>query len=264
MELSQEKEKNVSIVTVVTPSFNSGHFLITCIDGVAKQCVPGMSIEHLIIDNNSTDDTKSIIESVTKVLPDGITLQFICESDNGHHEAITKGIMLADSPYIAICNASDYYVNERWLTDAIYFMEKRKVDCVWSMNFVVNEGHENNYEKDGVGAVGGIPFSYHSYKLKDYLVHSVGFSEVTAVFKRGTIQSLMPMTRPMHPWLYVQYDFFTRGFMSMFIPVIASVTRRHKDSLAAQNGDDAERKAFAEIDYLIGIYRRANFASLAD
>ena len=254
----------MSLISVITPSYNSGHFLITCIDGVAKQCVPGMSIEHLIIDNNSTDDTKSIVESATKVLPDSYKLHLISESDNGHHEAITKGIMLTKSPYVAVCNASDYYVNERWLADAIFFIDKRKVDCVWSMNFVVDEGYENSYEKDSVGAVGGIPFSYRSYNLKDYLVHSVGFSEVTAVFKRESIQSLMPMTRPMHPWLYLQYDFFTRGFTSMFIPVIAAVTRRHKDSLAAQNGNDAERKAFAEIGYMIDIYRRAHFASLAD
>ena len=254
----------MSIITVITPSFNSGRFITTCIEGVAKQCVPGMGFEHIIVDNNSLDGTKSIVRGTTVEASSTYRLKFISEPDNGHHEAITKGIMLAKSPYVAVCNASDYYVNDRWLVDAIYFIGRCKVDCVWSMNFVVDEGYENSYEKDGVGAVGGIPFSYHPYKLKDYLVHSVGFSEVTAVFKREAIQGLMPMTRPMHPWLYLQYDFFTRGFTSMFIPVIAAVTRRHKDSLAAQNGEDVERKAFAEIGYMIDIYRRSHFASLAD
>ena len=265
MELSEkEKRGQVSLVSVITPSFNSGRFITTCIEGVVKQCVPGMSVEHIIIDNNSTDETIVIIKDVIDNMAGAYKINFMSEPDNGHHEAISKGIMLAKSPYVAVCNTSDYYAYERWLADAIYYIGKYKVDCIWGMNYNVDEDYENCYDADHVGAIRGVPFSYKPYGIKDYIIHSVGFSEVTAVFRREVIQSIMPMKRPQHPWLFIQYDFFTSGFTSMFIPVIAAVTRKHKDSLATQNGEGVERKAFAEIAYLIDIYRRSHFASLAD
>ena len=55
------------IVTIVTPSYNSGRFLERTIDSVLAQDYP--HIEYIVMDGGSTDDTVSILERYRESWP---------------------------------------------------------------------------------------------------------------------------------------------------------------------------------------------------
>lgn len=51
------------LVAIVTPVYNGGEFLADCMDSVQAQSYP--NIEHVVVDNASTDDTPRVLERYT-------------------------------------------------------------------------------------------------------------------------------------------------------------------------------------------------------
>lgn len=107
---------NFSIITVC---YNSSDTISRTIQSVIEQTKTfSGSIQYLIIDGKSTDDTLKVIDEACTNLPDGITLNVISESDEGIYDAMNKGIMLAEGEIIGIINSDDEYLpgvfNESW------------------------------------------------------------------------------------------------------------------------------------------------------
>ena len=88
-------------VTVITPTFNSAGYVADNIKSVLEQTYP--KIEHVFVDNGSTDDTLSII----KELDPGAVV--ISEPDQGISDAFNKGVALATGDVVATLNSDDYY-----------------------------------------------------------------------------------------------------------------------------------------------------------
>lgn len=84
--------------SIITPSFNYGHYIGDCLESVAKQ--RGVTFEHLIFDAGSTDDTMEVISG----FPD---VQVVQEKDNGMSDAINKGFAAARGKWVMWLNADD-------------------------------------------------------------------------------------------------------------------------------------------------------------
>ena len=84
--------------TIVTPSFNYGRFIGECLDSVAAQT--GVTIEHLVMDAGSTDDT----EAVVRAHPHATWFQ---EPDKGMSDGINKGFLRAKGRWVMWLNADD-------------------------------------------------------------------------------------------------------------------------------------------------------------
>lgn len=92
------------MITIITPVFNSGRFIETCIESVSKQAFPGL--EHLIVDGGSTDKTLEIVKEKAKIYSH---LNWISEKDWGQSDAMNKGLLLAHNPVVSFLNADDFY-----------------------------------------------------------------------------------------------------------------------------------------------------------
>lgn len=92
------------IITVITPVLNGARFIEQCINNIAMQA--SVSIEHLIVDGGSSDETVDIIKRAAKHLPH---IQWISESDDGQADAMNKGVRLARGRVIGFLNVDDYY-----------------------------------------------------------------------------------------------------------------------------------------------------------
>lgn len=97
-------------MTVVTPSFNQGHFIEDTILSIKNQNYP--NIEHLIIDGGSNDDTLNVIKKYEKTY----NMRWISEPDEGQSNAINKGIRMADGQIIGWLNSDDVYFSSETIS----------------------------------------------------------------------------------------------------------------------------------------------------
>ena len=100
------------VVSIITITRNSEKFIQGAIDSVKNQSYK--KIEHVVIDGNSTDNTKNIIKSNIKSIS-----KFISESDSGIYDAMNKGISFATGDIIAFLNSDDIYESENTIKEMV-------------------------------------------------------------------------------------------------------------------------------------------------
>lgn len=86
-------------VTIVTPSYNQGHFIRATIESVLSQDYQGL--EYIVMDGGSTDETASVVKDYAS------RLTFISKRDRGQSHAINEGFQLGQGDILAWINSDD-------------------------------------------------------------------------------------------------------------------------------------------------------------
>ena len=87
-------------ISVVTPSFNGAGTIRETIESVLRQDYP--DLEHIVMDGGSTDATLDIVKTYPHLL-------WTSGKDEGHYDAMNKGIARATGDLIVILNADDCF-----------------------------------------------------------------------------------------------------------------------------------------------------------
>lgn len=89
-------------VSIITITYNSAATLPATLESVIRQDYA--QIEHILVDGNSKDDTKQILEEYAAHRSN---VHYVSEKDSGIYNAINKGIRLATGDVIGILNSDD-------------------------------------------------------------------------------------------------------------------------------------------------------------
>jgi glycosyltransferase len=93
------------ICSIVTPTFNRASYLPALFESVKAQHM--RSIEHIVVDNMSSDNTPEIVEQYSSAVPYPVI--YIREKDSGIYNAMNKGIAAARGTWVHILNSDDCY-----------------------------------------------------------------------------------------------------------------------------------------------------------
>jgi glycosyltransferase involved in cell wall biosynthesis len=110
--------------SVVTPSYNQGHFLEETIRSVLLQGYP--DLEYVVIDGGSTDDSVDIIRKYEKWIT-----HWVSEPDHGQADAIEKGLNRVSGKISAYLNSDDVYTRGALQRVAMRFAKQPDLDVVY-------------------------------------------------------------------------------------------------------------------------------------
>lgn len=89
-------------LSIITTCYNAEDTIRRTLESIQAQ--KNDSIEYIVIDAASKDNTASILDEYKEIID-----VFISEPDKGIYDGMNKGISKAKGKYIAILNADDYY-----------------------------------------------------------------------------------------------------------------------------------------------------------
>jgi glycosyltransferase involved in cell wall biosynthesis len=122
----------MSLVSIITPSYNQAKYLEQTIQSVLNQDYK--KIEYIVIDGGSNDGSIDIIKKYQDKFA-----YWISEKDNGQADAINKGFAKANGEVIAWLNSDDYYLPNTISQVVKTFEENPDVVLIYGNMLAVDE-----------------------------------------------------------------------------------------------------------------------------
>jgi glycosyltransferase involved in cell wall biosynthesis len=115
---------NKNLVSIVMPTYNRAHLIGKAIDSILKQSHNNW--ELIVVDNQSTDNTRDIVESF--VSKDSRIRYFNVEksSNQGLSEYLNYGIKIAEGEFIARLDDDDEWNDKDKLSKQVNFLNENK------------------------------------------------------------------------------------------------------------------------------------------
>ncbi len=168
------------LVTVVTPSYNQGHFIRATIESVLSQDYP--RIEYIVMDGGSTDETAKVVREYAS------RLKFISERDRGQSHAINKGFRMAKGEVVSYLNSDDTILPGAISHAVRAFEANPKAGAVYG------EGYLLDYDGNVTGRF-PITEPFNLWKLvhlSDYILQQ------TAYFRRAVLEEIGWLDEKLH------------------------------------------------------------------
>ena len=108
-------------ISIVTPTFNSEATILNNVRSVINQSYT--NIEHILIDNESSDNTLNLVKKEYSIRNSTEKLRIISERDKGIADAFNKGIEASSGEIIGILNSDDQYFDDNVLNNTEVAME---------------------------------------------------------------------------------------------------------------------------------------------
>lgn len=218
------------LVTIITPSFNQGHFIRETIESVLTQDYP--DIEYIIMDGGSTDDTARVVGEYAD------RLTFISEKDRGQSHAINKGFQRARGEIVAWINSDDVLLPKA-VSRAVSFLSAHP-EC----GAVYGEG--NTIDAEG-RVKGRFPFS-EPFNLWKLVHHTDYILQQSVYFRRNVLEQLNWLDESLHYGM--DWDLLVRIGKRMplgYIPELMGALREYETAKSFAGG----AKRFDELAALV-------------
>ena len=179
-----------SLVSIITPSYNSLKFIVQAIESVLSQTYQNW--EMIIIDDCSPDNSNEIIEKYTK--KDSRIKLIKLEQNSGPAVARNKGIEFTKGKYIAFLDSDDIWLPEK-LEKQVQFMKDNYALLCYSSYLIIDENSEEvgkfDIPKTKVSykellktcIIGNLTAMYDAEKIGKFYMEDVGHEDYTLWLK---------------------------------------------------------------------------------
>lgn len=182
-------------ITVITPTRNiveagKADDFTLLLNMLNRQTYP--YVDHLIMDNASTDDTISLL----KDYKNSGYINFFSAPDTGKYDALNKGLIRAKGKYVAFLSCDDFYHDITGLADVVNAMEANNADfCYFPSYCVMPDGQAFLFE----------PAVYNVFQV-------MPFPHQACVFKKDTLARLGNFDAKFK--MFADYDLMIKLFLN--------------------------------------------------
>lgn len=162
-------------ISIITVCYNRKATIKKTIKSVLEQKYS--NIEYIIIDGNSSDGTKEIIESYRDKIS-----KYISEPDKGMYDAINKGLQLATGDVIGLMHSDDEFYDENAISKiAARFVFNPKTEGVYGDGIYVSNDTEERLIRNRIGGA----FSLQKVKSGWLPLHPTVYLKKSIIEKHG-------------------------------------------------------------------------------
>lgn len=221
------------LVSIITPTFNQAEFLRETIESVLRQDYP--HIEHLVIDDGSTDDTRSVLASF------GSRVRWWSRPNRGQTLTINEGFAACRGEVVTWLNSDDTLVPGAvsWAVSALARHAEAGVVFGDTM-FTRSDGSPLNRST-------AQPFDYETFVVE---CHNP-IPQCSSFVRRCVLAE----TGPLDPAFYyfMDWDLWLRAGLRrpiVYEPALLSTYRLHPQSKTVAQA----RRSAAELEYMYRKY----------
>ena len=127
-------------VTVLIDTYNYGHFLGRAIESVMGQTYPSSSIEILVVDDGSTDNSAEVVQRY------GERVRYIRKARGGQASAINEGFRQARGDVVCLLDADDYFYPDKVSRVVAEFQSSPAVGLVHDRFDIIDEVSQRTRE----------------------------------------------------------------------------------------------------------------------
>jgi glycosyltransferase involved in cell wall biosynthesis len=221
----------MTLVSIITPSYNQAPFLEQTIQSVLEQDYP--HIEYIVVDGGSTDDSVEVIKKYVDRLA-----YWISEKDSGQAEAINKGFARANGEIVAWLNSDDYYLRHTISIVVRCFEQNPDVILVYGNMFAV----------DGNGQTINV-LKYKQLSLEDLLCFQI-IGQPSVFFRRSALEKVGWLDPTFHFMLdhHLWIRLAQQGRI-LHIPQVWSAARYHPQAKNRARAAEFGREAFRVLEW---------------
>jgi len=212
-------QKGSPIVTIITPSYNQGHFIRATIESVLSQDYP--HVEYIIMDGGSTDQTSAVVKEYAS------RVTYISEKDRGQSHAINKGFQMAKGDILAWLNSDDVYLPGSIGTAVRAFQANPRAGAVYGEGYLIDAAGNTTSRFPCTE-----PFDlWKLTHLSDYILQQ------TVYFRRDVLNEVGPLDEDLH--YTMDWDILIRIGMKYdlaYIPEYMGSLREYPEAKSSAGG----------------------------
>lgn len=181
------------LVTVVTPSFNTGRFIEETLRSVQDQDYP--RVEHIVLDSGSTDETPAILARFSSV-------RVVAPAPGGLTEKVNHGLSIAEGEILAWINADDYYLPGA-ISRAVSALQRHPGAALVYCNYMHVDENSVEIARERSKQAG----FRELIEERNYVPHQTAFMRREAVERIGELDTRYPLVQDWDLWIRISREF---------------------------------------------------------
>ncbi len=254
------------LISVVIPTYNRSALVVKALYSVLKQTYKNFEI--IVVDDNSTDNTKKIIKGIKDKHQDKRNKRIILiknKHKKGPGGSRNTGMELAKGDYIAFLDSDDLFLKNH-LSDCVSILEKHPdISLIFGRAVYMQNGKEVEYMtpnlikkissiKDKVDK--GDYILFNKFLFDEILEKGCFFNLSTVVMRRTIIDSgFFQNEKLFGPEDYEYWQRISNYFKFAFIKKPQIIYNLHKENISYFSSEKNTKKHFNEFNELLKCYK---------